>query len=74
MYGESGRDQECDHGNQSPRHSCECCPQRSPQQCGENKVLTEMPKLPQGEVDGDLDGQINRVVADLVPGRAEVVT
>jgi len=28
----------------------------------------------QGEVDGDLDGQINRVVADLVPGRAEVVT
>jgi flagellar assembly protein FliH len=28
----------------------------------------------QGEVDGDLDGQINRVVADLIPGRAEVVT
>jgi len=28
----------------------------------------------QGEVDGDLDGQINRVVADLVPERAEVVT
>ena len=28
----------------------------------------------QGEVDGDLDGQINRVVADLIPGRAEVAT
>src|SRR5438045_8170008 len=28
----------------------------------------------QGEVDGDLDGQINRVVADLIPGRAEVGT
>src|SRR4051812_4124118 len=28
----------------------------------------------QGEVDGDLDGQINRVVADLVPASAEVVT
>ena|SRR5437868_861205 len=28
----------------------------------------------QGEVDGDLDGQINRVVVDLMPDRAEVVT
>jgi flagellar assembly protein FliH len=28
----------------------------------------------QGEVDGDLDGQINRVVSDLMPERAEVVT
>jgi len=28
----------------------------------------------QGEVDGDLDGQINRVVSDLIPGRAEVAT
>jgi flagellar assembly protein FliH len=28
----------------------------------------------QGEVDGDLDGQINRIVADLVPERAEVVS
>lgn len=28
----------------------------------------------QGEVDGDLDGQINRVVADLIPGRVEVAT
>ncbi|HEV8604146.1 MAG TPA: FliH/SctL family protein [Tepidisphaeraceae bacterium] len=28
----------------------------------------------QGEVDGDLDGQINRVVADLMPERAEVVS
>lgn len=28
----------------------------------------------QGEVDGDLDGQINRVVIDLMPDRAEVVT
>jgi len=27
-----------------------------------------------GEVDGDLDGQINRIVADLMPDRAEVVT
>jgi flagellar assembly protein FliH len=27
----------------------------------------------QGEVDGDLDGQINRVVSDLMPERAEVV-
>ena len=28
----------------------------------------------QGEVDGDLDGQINRIVADLMPERSEVVT
>ena len=28
----------------------------------------------QGEVDGDLDGQINRIVVDLIPERAEVVT
>ena len=28
----------------------------------------------QGEVDGDLDGQINRIVADLMPDRSEVVT
>src|SRR6266480_2562713 len=28
----------------------------------------------QGEVDGELGGQTNRIVADLVPGRAEVVT
>jgi len=28
----------------------------------------------QGEVDGDLDGQINRVVADLIPASTEVGT